>query len=166
MKSKLWLLQAIVFSTGLLLLNGCDEIYRYAKSGEVGWTLKTELRDKRSKEVVMAKIAKFKWDEFFAFDPYTLTIDICKRLALSADECRQQIKEESNDDGMMMLVFRKNGKIVHSEMHFRWHGDFTPVRADPFTSTTAVFTVLVKDQGLLLPDWLMLRPKSDVVLSK
>ena len=114
----------------------------------------------------MTNMAQFKWDKFFAFDPYTPTIDICKRLALSEDECRQQIKKESSDDGVMMLGFRKDGKVMHSEMHFRWHGDFTPVRADPFTSATAVFSVLAKDQSLLLPDWLMLRPKSDVGLSK
>ena len=163
MRSNLPLLQATVFSTGLLLLSGCGEIYRHAKSGEVGWALKAELRDKRRKEVDMVK---FKWDEFFTFDRYKPTIDICKRLALSDDECRQLIKEEFNDDGLMMLVFRKDGKIAHSEMHFRWHGDFTPVRSDPFTSATAVFSVLVKDQSLLLPDRLMLRPKSDAGLSR
>lgn len=163
-KSNLPLLQAIVFSTSLLLLSGCGEIYRYAKSGEVGWALKTELRDKRRKEVDMTKLAKFKWDELFTFDPYTPMIDVCKRLALSEDDCRQHIKAESDDDGVMLIVFRKNGKIVHSEMHFLWHGDFTPVPANPFTSSTSVFSVLVKDQSSLLPDRLMLRPKFDAAL--
>ena len=95
----------------------------------------------------MTKLAKFKWDELFTFEPYTPMIDVCKRLTLSEDDCRQHIKAESDDDGVMLLVFRKNGKIVHSEMHFLWHGDFTPVPANPFTSSTSVFLVLVKDQG-------------------
>ena len=114
----------------------------------------------------MAKLVEFKWDEFFAFGPYTPTTDVCKRLALSDEQCQKQINAESTDDGEMLFVFRKDRKVVHSEMHFRWHGDFTPARDEPFTSVTAVFSVLVKDQGLLLPDRLMLRPKSDAGLSK
>lgn len=164
MKSNLPLLQAIVSSTSLVLLSGCGEIYRYAKSGEVGWALKTELRDKRRKEVDMTKLVKFKWDELFTFELYTPMIDVCKRLALSEDDCQQHIKAECDDDGVTLIVFRKNGKIVHSEMHFLWHGDFTPVPANPFTSSTSVFSVLVKDQSSLLPDRLMMRPKFDAAL--
>ena len=112
----------------------------------------------------MTKLAKFRWDELFTFEPYTPMIDVCKRLALSEDDCRQHIKSECDDDGVMLIVFRKDGKIVLFEMHFFWHGDFTPVPANPFTSSTSVFSVLVKDQSLLPPDRLMLRPKFDATL--
>ena len=165
MKSKTTPLVAVLLSTVLLFLSGCGGIYRYAKSGEVGWALKKELRDKHSKEVDMTKLVKFQWDEFFVFNPYTSSADICKRLALSLDQCQKQIKSESTDDGETLLIFLKDRKIAHSEMHFRWHGDFTPARDEPFTSATAVFTVLVKDQGSMFEDWLSLRPKSATPLS-
>ena len=64
MKSKSWLLQGILFGASLFLLSGCREIYRYARSGEVVWALKKELRDKHSGEVDMAKLIEFKWDGF------------------------------------------------------------------------------------------------------
>ena len=41
--------------------------------------------------------------------------------------CASAIKFESTDDGEVLLVFRYQGKVVHSEMHFRSNGDFTPV---------------------------------------
>lgn len=102
----------------------------------------------------------------FAFDPYAPTIYVCKRLALPDDQCQKQIKVESTDDDEMLLVFRKDRKVVHSEMHLRWHSDFTPERDEPFTSATAVFSVLVKDQGVPLGDWLMLQPKSGTFKAK
>ena len=114
MKSKARLFVVTLTCAGLLLLSGCGEIYRYMKSGEAGWALKKELRDKRSKEVDMTRLVKFKWDEFFAFGPYTPTTYVCKRLALSDEQCQKKIKAESSDDGEMLLVFRQDGKVAYS----------------------------------------------------
>jgi hypothetical protein len=33
----------------------------------------------------------------------------------------------------MLMVFRLKGKVVHSEMHIRWNGDFTPEPDEPLT---------------------------------
>jgi hypothetical protein len=144
-----------------LSLSGCGDSYRYLKSGNVGWALKKELRDKKSTRVDIANLTNFQWDELFLFSPYQATNEICKRLVLSAVDCKSFITAESTDDGEMLMVFRREGNIVHTEMHIRWHGDFTPVSDMPFTPRTAVFSVSVEGKGASGNDWLKLRPISD-----
>ncbi len=142
----------------LLCCAGCGDIYRYFSSGKVGWALKRELRDKHAPKVSIAKLTKFQWDELFIFGPYEPTSEVCRGLNLTSTECKATITSESTDDGQMLMVFRNNGKVVHTEMHIRWHGDFTPVTDKPFTPATAVFKVVVDGKGSLGQDWLCLRP--------
>lgn len=148
-----------------LYLPGCGDAYRYLKSGEVGWELKKELRDRKTSRIELAKITKFEWDEFFLFGPYQLTREVCKRLALSTGDCKSVVTAESTDDGEMLMVFRLKKKVVHSEMHIRWHGDFTPVPEEPLTPQTAVFSVSVEGKNSLGEDWLKLRPISAAALT-
>jgi hypothetical protein len=150
---------ALFFAFLLCGLAGCDDAYRYAVSGEVGWALKKELRDKHSNEVAIAKLTRFEWDELFLFGPYQPTSEACNRLAMSQADCASSIKSESTDDGQMLMVFRRNGKVVHSEMHIRWHGDFTPVPDALLTPASAIFTVSVQGKGAGGEDWLKLRLK-------
>jgi hypothetical protein len=142
----------------VLNLSGCGDAYRYLKSGEVGWALKVELRDRKSTRVELAKLTKFEWDEVFVFDPYAPTSEVCKRLQLPLAECASAIAIESTDDGEMLLVFRLKGKVVHTEMHIRWHGDFTSAPQQPLTPQAAVFAVVVEGKGSQGQDWLKLRP--------
>lgn len=141
-----------------LNLSGCGDAYRYLKSGEVGWALKKELRDQKSTRVELSKLTKFEWDEVFVFGPYFPASEVFKRLSLPAAECAAAIPVESTDDGEMLLVFRLKGKVVHTEIHYRWHGDFTPSPKEPLTPQTAVFAVVAAGKGSSGQDWLKLRP--------
>jgi hypothetical protein len=145
----------------LICLSGCGEAYRYSKSGEVGWALKKAIRDQHKHEVVLKELTRFSWDELFLFSPYEPTSEVCKRLGLSPTECKETIKNESTDDGEMLMVFRNKGKVVHVEMHFRWHGDFTPVPEKPLTPASAIFLVVPDGKGASGRDWLRLRPKTE-----
>ncbi len=153
-------MRALIAACLLLTLTGCGDVYRYLKSGEVGWALKKALRDKHSKEVAIAQLTGFEWDELFLFGPYMPTDEVCKRLAIAPAECRSVITSESMDDGEMLMVFRHQGRVVHTEMHLRRHGDFTPVPEAPYTPKSAVFAVSVEGKGALGEDWLKLRPVS------
>lgn len=146
----------LVFALCLSALAGCGDTYRFFESGEVGWVLKKEIRDKRKKEVAIAKLTKFKWDELYLFSPYEGTRNVCEKLSLSQADCASSIKSESTSDGEMLMVFLHKGKVVHSEMHFRWHGDFTPVPEEPLTPRTAIFDVSVEGRGAWGGDWLKL----------
>jgi hypothetical protein len=150
---------ALALAAIISALSGCGDVYRYFKSGEVGWALKKELRDKHSKVVNIAKLTDFEWDELYLFSPYEPTDDICKRLLIALEDCRSVITSESTDDGEMLMVFRHTGKVVHTEMHIRWHGDFTPVPDEVFSRESAVFDVFVEGKGSLGQDRLVLRPK-------
>ena len=64
--------------TMILLLPGlwsCGEPHHSWDTGEVGLALKKELRDNQAnnqaKEVTIAKLTRFAWDELFLFNPYT-----------------------------------------------------------------------------------------------
>jgi hypothetical protein len=148
----------------LLLLPGlwgCDKFSRSSNStGEVGLALKKELLENQVKEVDIAKLTRFAWDELFLFSPYFPTSEVCKRVQLSVAECKSTIPEESTDDGEMMMVFRIKGKVAHSELHHRQHGDFTPAPSEPFTPETAIFSVVAEGTGVPGPGWMKLRPKS------
>lgn len=150
--------RALLLVAGALALQGCGDIYRYLNSGDVGWALKTALRDRKSTRVELAKLTEFQWDEFLLFGPYEPTSEVCRRLELSLVACKSVITVESVDDSEMLMVFRHRGKVVHTEMHFRWHGDFTPIPDKPFSPQTAVFSVSIEGRGAAGGDWLKLRP--------
>lgn len=150
----------LIITISLILLAGCGALQRYFRSGEVGWALKKAIRDNHKQEVVLKDLTHFNWDEFYVFNPYTSTDEVCKQLGLSSEECKNTIKAESTDDGIMLLVFRNQGKVVHTEMHFRWHGDFTPAPDKPFTPGSAVFLVVAEGKGADGGAWMRLRPKS------
>ena len=122
--------------------------------------LKRELRDRHVEQIELAKVTKFTWDELFLFGPYEPASDICKTLRLSSAECESAITVTSTDDGEMLMVFRHKGRIVHSEVHMRWHGDFSPIPQEPLTPQTAVFAVSIEGKGASGEDWLVLRPVS------
>lgn len=153
-------MRAVVFTILLAILIGFGSIYyRRTNIGEVSLALKQELRDKHTKEIAIAKLTKFEWDELYLVGPYQPTIKICKRLALSQADCVSTVKSESTSEGEILMIFRRNGKVVHSEMHGRGNGDFTPVPVEPFTPESAVFSVSIEEQGFPFGDWYRLRPK-------
>ncbi|TVO53295.1 hypothetical protein [Denitromonas halophila] len=145
-----------------LSLSACDEVYWHVKTGDVGWALKNALRDKKSTRIELAMLTTFQWDEFFLFGPYQPTDGVCKRLGLMSAACKSVITAESVDDSEMLMVFRYQGKVVHAEMHNRWHGDFTPVSEKPFTPQTAIFSVTIEGKGAGGGDWLKLRAVRDI----
>ena len=159
----------VLLATLLMLsVSGCGDIYRYIKSGQVGWALKRELRDRHVQKIELAKLTEFAWDELFLFGPYEPANEICKTLHLPEADCKSTITETSTDDGEMLMVFRLNGKIVHNEIHIRWHGDFSPIPQEPLTPQTAVFSVSVQGKGASGEDRLVLHPVSSdrISLSK
>jgi hypothetical protein len=139
------------------MLFGCGEAYRYAVSGPVGWQLKREIRDRGAKRIVLSELTTFAWDEVYLFGPYFPRSEVCKALKLSVDDCNRRITAESTDDGEMLIAFRERGALVHSEMHMRWHGDFTPVpERQPIAKKNAVFKVVPAGQGASGGFWLKL----------
>jgi hypothetical protein len=144
----------------LALAGGCDKARLYLGSGEVGWNLKKAIRDRHAKEVDLALLAPFEWDQVFLFAPYARKEDVCAALGLVEPGCASTITRESESDGEMLMVFRNRGKIVHVEMHYRIHGDFTPITyAQPLTRKESVFVVLADGESADGHLWLRLEPK-------
>lgn len=137
---------AFLFVLSCILLSGCSDIYRYLSSGEVGWAIKREIRDRQQSEIMLARLTRFSWDELIIFSSYTPRNEICRRLQLNEANCNTAALPEPLDDGLNLLVFRLNGKIVHREMQIGYHGEFR-VDERSFTPRDAVFVVA---QGSLL----------------
>lgn len=150
-------LRVVAVMLVLIGVAGCGEVYRYFNSGPVGWALKHELRDRHSQRVVLSQLTRFAWDEVFLFGPYLPKSDVCAALAISDSQCEHSISAESTDDGEMLLAFRQSGALVHTELHFRWHGDFTPIPSpQPIARSRAVFRVVPEGQGASGGVWLKL----------
>ncbi|MEO8102561.1 MAG: hypothetical protein ABI790_08545 [Betaproteobacteria bacterium] len=156
----------VVLSVLTIVAVACSgSIYRYVQSGPVSWQLKKQVRDAQLTEVDLGKIAAFPWDELFLFGPYTGPEEICKVLSLQQRECTNAIKDELDSDGVMLLVFRMDRRIVHADLHMRYHGDFTPVPAvQPLNRSQAVFSVFADGEASGAGGkWLRLRPKLPVM---
>ena len=136
----------IAGALGIIALAGCGDIYRYLSSGEVGWAIKQEIRDRQQSEITLARLTRFSWDELIIFSSYTPRNEICRRLQLDEPDCIAADLPEPLNDGLNLLVFRLNGKIVHREMQLGYHGEFR-VDERSFTPRDAVFVV---EQGSLL----------------
>lgn len=139
-KSKLpWLAFGLALSCSQL--TGCGDIYRYATSGEVGWAIKEEIRDRQQATIHLAKLTRFSWDELIVFGSYTPNYEICRRLQLDDAACKAADLPEPLNDGPSLLLFRLNGKIVHHEIQLGYHGEFRVDDQISFTPQNAVFVV-------------------------
>jgi hypothetical protein len=128
-------------------LSGCGDLYRYLNSGEVGWAIKHEVRNRQKAEISLAMLTRFRWDELVVFGSYTPRDEICRRLQLDEPACTAANLPEPLNDGLSLLVFRRNGKIVHREIHLGYHGEFRVDDRISFTPQNAVF--LVEPHGML-----------------
>lgn len=142
-----------------ILLSGCGDIYRYLSSGEVGWAIKREIRDRQQTEIAMARLTRFSWDELIVFSAYTPRHEICKRLQLDEGACATADLPEPLNDGLGLMVFRQSGKIVHQEIHLGWHGRFD-IDERSFSPQTAVFVIEAHGTGPGGEPYLVLRPKT------
>jgi hypothetical protein len=140
-----------------LSLTGCGDIQRYLKSGEVGWALKRALRDQHAERIELVQLTRFTWDELFLFGPYEPANEVCRTLGSASSDCESSLTLASSD-GEVLMVFRRGGKIVHSEIHLRWHGDFSPMPNAPLTPQTAVFSVSIQGKNAAGEDRLVLSP--------
>lgn len=109
-----------------IVLASCDMSLYGVETGPVSQALNTELRDKKVNTIDLKSLTPFEWDELFLFAPYEGPKEICPNLALNENECQKAITVASNADEEMVMVFRKEGKVVHVERHDRFHGDFMP----------------------------------------
>ncbi len=149
-------LRAIAVSAFLV---SCSMSMYGEETGPVSQALKVELRDKKTKVVDLKSLTTFEWDEVVLFAPYEPTEDVCRRLALSETDCRSTITVASIDDGEMVMVFRKSGRIVHVERHHRFHGDFEPrKKTQTISATSAIFAVSQNGQSSRGDAWLVLVP--------
>ena len=91
-------------------------------------------------------LTTFEWDRFYAFAPYTQPDYICQTLGFNWDNVKES--SISNQDYDFLLVFVKDGKVVHFHDHPREHGTFYDVVGQTgYTPDEAVFEVTM-DQSL------------------
>ena len=78
----------ILLAILLSCLTACGELYRYAKSGEVGWALKKAIRDQHKKEVVLKELTHFSWDEFSCSAPMSRQAKFAGDLTLTRENAK------------------------------------------------------------------------------
>jgi hypothetical protein len=127
---------SVLFGFCIVLLQACSLASR---TGEFSATLGAKLRTERPSEVDLSTIGSERWEELFAFGPYTRREENCQILQLGWLECRMTFPS-TVDEREYILVFREDRKIVHSEHHPRLNGDFAP-HPSPVKRSAATFSV-------------------------
>ena len=126
-------MKSLIIAVAIGFLSACS-LSSYFSSGPVGKALVKELRIRHKSEVDLKQIVGFSWDELYLYGPYTPREEVCKQFSISTEDCPTVIPFDTMDDGIMTMVFRDKGKIVHAELHYRVNGDFVgssqPVKPD------------------------------------
>jgi hypothetical protein len=131
-----------------ITLAGCGRVFRYFTTGPVSKRIGNEVRSKGVTRIAISELTKFDWDELLLFGPYMPKTEICDALRVPRSDCETVISAESADDADMTLGFRLKGKLVHYELHARWHGDFIPFPAtQPIARNKALFNVIADGQA-------------------
>lgn len=92
-------------------------------------------------ELVLADVTSFAWDEVFVFGPYTALERINEALGESFGAASMaQIHER---DDIVVLVFRRGGKVLVKAPFARSDGDFAASsRLEPIANTAARFELI------------------------
>jgi hypothetical protein len=140
----------LAFLLGLVTI-GCSD------AGSVSKSIGHIVRDQGAQEIRLTAATPFQWDKVYFFHPYTPRSTICEALNVQVKYCERIVHQESKDDGVMSLAFLSGARVVHYELHARWNGDFTPVRANqPISSEAAVFQVVRSGKAADGSAWLKL----------
>jgi hypothetical protein len=140
MKSPLKAAAVVTLASAMALLVACTSA---EPDGEFSAALGRLVRSEKVREVDLANVLPLKWDELFAFGPYSTRETNCRTLQLGWFKCRTTLPAEVNE-GEFVLVFRSKIEIVHVEHHRRWNGDFssqTAPRPQPIQRSDAKFFV-------------------------
>lgn len=138
---------------------GCDAYVNW-HTGEVGKNLRRLLREQQAKQVDLPSVTRFEWDEFHPFGPYSSKPLVCNTLSLDTATCEAHVPAGLTSDSEMLLVFRKGGRIVHTEVHFRINGDFLPLPDKlPIRPDAARFDVVADGESSSGKTWLRLKQR-------
>lgn len=75
------------------------------------------------KTIRIADIARFSWDTFYVFSPYTPNTAICSKLGRMMQDCLSRVPA-TVDEGNYLLAFSSEGRVVHVERYRRGKADF------------------------------------------
>jgi hypothetical protein len=101
-------------------------------------------RAEHVQEIRIASITDFRWDTMVVFDAYAPRAQVCKVLAVPADDCNSVVTFESVDDGTMSLAFVSGGRVVRYVRHGRRNGDFAASpKQQAIPAAKAVFKVVL-----------------------
>ncbi|WP_088044479.1 hypothetical protein [Bacillus sp. EAC] len=93
-----------------------------------------------------AKETDFQWDEMIIFPPYAQLETDFKKLKIKTNVKKIQTPIESND-GINLIVYTKNHKIVSYVNNRRDKGDFPFTNNRIFTNKNAKFKIIKDENG-------------------
>lgn len=143
--------QSLLVTVGvliLLMITGCEQVEQLfpdSSPDPVSQRIKQEVRDKRRTTIDIAQLTDFQWGELYVLDAYPSSMeDICQAIKSEYEDCKRQLPFDEKalwDEGVCALVFKRDGKIAHAEVHNRYHGDFKGEFPQPLNRNQAVFSV-------------------------
>ena len=111
-------------AAALLLAVGCAQVHDAQLAGALSTAI--EQAGYARKPLAIADVTDFAWDRFHVFEPYTPVSDIDKQLGFAWPDA----KETGIDylDGIDLLVFVKDKRVVRSVVLPRKDGDFATMK--------------------------------------
>jgi hypothetical protein len=101
---------------------------------------------KAGKPFRLADVTDFEWDRFYVVGPYSSNERVDRRLGF--DWGKAENSDYGKTDGGSLLVFVRDGEVVHAFDQPSTDGDFTCVGEEPLTPGQAVLRV---KRGNVLP---------------
>ncbi len=153
MERKISLIIFIIICSFILI--GCS-ISQQKQQKELENNLISAIEKKRGndKQVIIKlnSLTNFQWDKFYIFLPYSQVEDINKTLGfvwVGASKSTIDVR-----DGICLLVFVRDNKVVQYLEYPRNHGDFSEIdKPEGFTPEETVFEVREVERG---EPWLVL----------
>ncbi len=139
MKRKYLLFYLIICMVSLIC---CNKI-----NNSVSEEIAKKVSDGEGAIINIANLTNFEWDKLYIFDPYESRDNIQNTIGqvfLKANDIHISVSEE-----VTLLVFTKDGNVVHYFNHPRRKGDFSGFKDhDWFTPENSKFKVVHKGYSL------------------
>jgi len=103
----------------------------------------------QNKEINLADLTPFSWDELYIFKPYTPLSDIEESLGFVWKEANKTFINQ--EDGFNLLVFIEKKDVIHYTKWPRSKGDFSKIEKSKYLYDSAKF--ILKREKIVNQDW-------------
>ena len=117
-------------------------------TGQISKRIGEVVHDPAAREVDIAKLTTFGWDEFYIFKPGTSRAEICEFIGAKRNSCGRIIRYQAVPNDSMAFAFGLNKQLTHTELHALSNGRFeSNAGGKAYTRSASVFKIQRSSTG-------------------